>query len=78
MQGSTLKLESRVIMKATITFDLPEEQEEYKICNNAVDYYHIICEIENQIRSFHKYHNDENPEKLIQNIENLLIQEFKE
>jgi len=43
-------------MKAQLIFDLPEDQEEYNICNKAHRFYGALLEIEEWIRS--QKHND--------------------
>ena len=42
-------------MKATLTFDLPEEQEEFELASNAVNYSIALSDIDNYLRSKIKY-----------------------
>lgn len=41
--------------KATLTFNLPEEKEDYKITNNALNLYSALHDINNTMRSMLKY-----------------------
>ena len=36
-------------MKAILEFDLPEEQEEYKMANKGSDYFHALWDIDQEI-----------------------------
>ena len=42
-------------MKATLEFELPEEQEAYRATNNAIEYLSALMEIDNTIRSWIKH-----------------------
>jgi hypothetical protein len=42
-------------MKATIEFDLPEDQDEYMICSNATNYYSALDDIFSVLRQRIKY-----------------------
>jgi len=44
--------------KATLTFDLPEEQSEFDIANNAGKYYSILWDLDQYLRNFIKYPSD--------------------
>jgi len=56
-------------LKATIEFTLPEENEEYKIFNNALDMASVLHEIDNYCRSCIKY--DEIPEDTVYRLERI-------
>jgi hypothetical protein len=65
--------------KATITFDLPEEEREYTIANQAQDVLAFISEFNMQLRAYQKYgHNftdaDDALSKIRQNFFDLLNQ----
>jgi hypothetical protein len=38
-------------MKATLKFNLPEEQEEFELASNAVKYSIVLSDIDNHLRS---------------------------
>jgi hypothetical protein len=42
-------------MKAKLTFNLPEEQEDFKLACQAVDMKQVLIEIAMELRSLHKY-----------------------
>ena len=42
-------------MKAYIKFDLPEEQEEYETFNNALNYFCVLWDLDQWLRSEIKY-----------------------
>ena len=42
-------------MKATLTFNIPEEQEEFDIASNAHKFYSVISEFDNFLRNKIKY-----------------------
>ena len=42
-------------MKAILEFNLPEDNNEYKITTKASDFYLALYDISNSIRSFEKY-----------------------
>jgi hypothetical protein len=44
--------------KATLTFDLPEEQDEFHTVNNAGKYYSVIWDLDQYLRNFVKYPSD--------------------
>jgi len=44
--------------KATLIFDLPEEQSEFDIANNAGKYYSVLWELDQYLRNFIKYPAD--------------------
>ena len=43
------------IMKATIEFELPEDQEQYNFANKGFDYFCVLCEIDEYLRQKIKY-----------------------
>jgi hypothetical protein len=45
-------------MKATLEFTLPEEQEEYQICNRFMDWALALQEMDNWFRNRLKYGDD--------------------
>jgi hypothetical protein len=48
-------------MKATLTFDLPEEREEFDTYLNAFKYYSIMFDFESELRKINKHeeHSEE-------------------
>jgi hypothetical protein len=46
-------------MKAILKFNLPEDQEEYDLCNKASDMYGVIWEMMQWLRSETKYAPDD-------------------
>lgn len=42
-------------MKATFTFDLPEEQDEYDIVSHARDWYGVVWDMAEAFRQLRKY-----------------------
>ena len=42
-------------MKATIEYNLPDDQHEYDLANSASDMYNALFEINEKLRSLHKY-----------------------
>ena len=44
--------------KATLTFDLPEEQDEFDTVNNAGKYYSVLWDLDQYLRNFVKYPSD--------------------
>lgn len=46
-------------MKASLTFNLPEQQEEFDMAYNGQAYYAILVELDNKLRDLHKYQDQE-------------------
>jgi len=42
-------------MRVIMTFNLPKDDYEYKLANNAVDMFHILLQVKEAIRSRLKY-----------------------
>ena len=42
-------------MRAILTFNLPRERSEYKICNSSMDFYIALLDIQNRLRDFRKH-----------------------
>jgi hypothetical protein len=52
---------------ATLKFKLPEEQDDFKLANNGHLYYIILHELDQELRAFVKYgDNDNKSEELAQ------------
>ena len=45
-------------MKAIFEFDLPEDQREYEVMNQAYRMQSFLWDFSQQLRSWRKYHND--------------------
>jgi hypothetical protein len=46
-------------MKATIEFNLPEDQEDFNYATNGFNYYHALWEMDQWLRSEYKYNGKE-------------------
>jgi hypothetical protein len=44
--------------KATLEFNLPEEQDEFETANNASKYYSVLWDLDQYLRNFVKYPSD--------------------
>jgi hypothetical protein len=44
--------------KVTITFDLPEEESEFNLCNRGPRYNDALCDLDNEMRVCVKYNNE--------------------
>ena len=45
-------------MKATLEFNLPEDQREYEVMNQASKMQSFLWDFSQQLRSWYKYHHD--------------------
>jgi hypothetical protein len=45
-------------MKATLTFNLPDDQTEYEVAIQAPRVQSFLLEFSQQLRAWYKYHND--------------------
>ena len=45
-------------MKAILKFNLPEEQSEFDLANNASKYYSVLWDLDQYLRNFVKYPSD--------------------
>jgi hypothetical protein len=55
-------------MKATLTFDLPEEKHEHGLAANADVLAHALLEIQGMIRNYRKYSTPADPETVLESI----------
>ena len=46
-------------MKATLEFNLPEDQEDFNYATNGFNYYHALYEMDQWLRSEYKYNGKE-------------------
>ena len=46
-------------MKATLEFNLPEEQEDFNHANNGFNYYMALVEMDQWLRAEYKYNDNE-------------------
>ena len=46
-------------MKATLEFNLPEDQERFDFATNGINYYLALCEMDEWLRSEYKYNDKE-------------------
>jgi hypothetical protein len=64
-------------MKATLEFNLPEDQREFEIANQSKDMLCIIGNLEDTLRSYLKYgHEFKTPEEALQAIRTRLHEEI--
>jgi hypothetical protein len=42
-------------MKATLLFNLPEEQQEFRLANEAADWHSVVWEVDQKLRQHLKY-----------------------
>jgi len=59
-------------MKATLEFNLPEDQEEFNDCNKTSDYKYILGEMDNYLRGECKYNENEAACKIREHLYSLL------
>lgn len=61
-------------MKATLKYDLPDEQEEFEIAIKSRDYYNQLWEIDQHLRSLLKHGDPEaqSTRRLAENIRNMI------
>jgi len=46
-------------MEATLSFKLPEEDDEYKLANKALDFYCALFRLDEELRGIRKYHSED-------------------
>ena len=64
-------------MKATLEFNLPQDQREYRIANQSADMYAVICHLAERLRSYRKHGNDfENVSEALDTIHTILYDEL--
>ena len=49
-------------MKATLEFNLPEDNDDFKMANNGVNWYLVCWELDNDLRAKTKYAPDSLPQ----------------
>lgn len=49
-------------MKAILEFNLPDDQEEYILANNALNFWRVLYELDQELRAKTKYAPDDLPE----------------
>jgi hypothetical protein len=49
-------------MKAILEFNLPEDQQEYDLANNALNFWRVLYEIDQELRAKTKYAADDLPQ----------------
>ena len=64
-------------MKATLEFNLPEDQRSFEIANQSADMYAVICHLAESLRSYRKHGNDfENVNEALDAIHTILYDEL--
>ena len=64
-------------MKATLEFNLPEDQKQFEIANQSADMYAVICHLAERLRSYRKHGNDfENANEALDAIHTILYDEL--
>jgi len=46
-------------MKATLEFNLPDDQQEYDLANNGLNFWHVLWELDQELRANTKYAPDD-------------------
>jgi hypothetical protein len=46
-------------MKAILEFNLPDDKQEYDLANNALNFWHVLWELDNELRANTKYAPDD-------------------
>ena len=49
-------------MKAILEFNLPDDQQEYDLANNALNFWRVLYELDQELRSKTKYAEDNLPQ----------------
>lgn len=49
-------------MKATLEFNLPNDEQEYNLANNALNFWRVLYELDQELRAKTKYAPDDLPE----------------
>lgn len=57
-------------MKAILEFDLPEDEDRFKLATRGLDYFSALLDIKNELRNHTKY--DKEAEKCLDTIEEIL------
>ena len=64
-------------MKATLEFNLPEDQRSFEIANQSADMHAVICHLAESLRSYRKHGNDfENVNEALDAIHTILYDEL--
>jgi hypothetical protein len=49
-------------MKATLEFNLPDDQQEYDLANNGLNFWNVLWELDQELRTRTKYAPDDLPQ----------------
>jgi hypothetical protein len=49
-------------MKAILEFNLPDDDQEYNLANNALSFWNVLWELDNELRAKTKYAEDDLPQ----------------
>jgi hypothetical protein len=49
-------------MKAILEFNLPDDQEDFTLANNALNFWRVLYELDQELRAKTKYASDDMPE----------------
>jgi hypothetical protein len=49
-------------MKATLEFNFPDDQQEYELANNGLNFWRVLYELDNELRAKTKYAPDDLPQ----------------
>ena len=64
-------------MKAILEFNLPEDQKQFEMANQAIDMFSAICHFEDRLRSYIKYgHEFKSANEALEAIRALLHEEI--
>lgn len=63
-------------MKATLEFQLPEEQSDFKLAQLGSDLHVFVKDLDNELRSYLKHgHQFKTPDEVMEHIRNLIVGE---
>jgi len=61
-------------MKATLEFNLPEDQEEFNHATNGFNYYHALWEMDQWLRSEYKYNGKEEMYEVREKLREIILE----
>jgi hypothetical protein len=66
-------------MKAILEFDLPEDQQEFQLANEAADWHSVVWEVDQMLRQHLKYgHELKSADEALEQIRKFLYEEMKD
>ena len=55
-------------MKAILEFDLPEDKQDFTLATNGINFWHVLYDLDQSLRSKTKYAPDDMPEEVYETI----------